>query len=49
MTEEKEVTIEKNGIKVTYKEKDKKSLKELFNVDIVEEIEGIMKEKVLND
>jgi hypothetical protein len=46
---EEEKTIEKNGIKVTYKEKDKKSLKELFNVDIIDEIESIMKEKVLND
>lgn len=47
--DDKEVVIESNGIKVTYKEKDKKSLKELFNVDIIDEIEGIMKEKVLND
>lgn len=47
MKEEK--TIEKDGVTATYKEKDKKTLKELFDVDIVEEIEGIMKEKVLND
>jgi hypothetical protein len=49
MKEDEEKTIEKDGVKATYKEKDERTLKEIFNVNIVDEIEEIMKEKVLND
>jgi hypothetical protein len=49
MKKDKETTIEKYGVKATYKEKDKTILKEIFNIDIVDEIEWIIKEKVLND